>query len=114
MHYDVKKSVWDAADACKMIQEFAEGYTLETYLSDCRTRSAIERQFEILGEALNRVDDADPTFRDYLPEMGKIIGTRNRLAHGYDRIEDEIIWTAVEKYVPELQNKLTAWLEKNG
>ena len=114
MQHDVKQSVWDAADACRMIQAFAEGYTLETYQFDWRTRSAIERQFITLGEALKRVDDADPSFCDYLPEMGDVIGMRNRLTHGYDRVSNETIWTAVEKHVPELQSKLTAWLEKNG
>jgi len=114
MPHDVKKSVWDAMDACRMIQEFAEGYTLETYQQDYRTRSAIERQFEILGEALNRVNDADPSFRDHLPEMGKVIGMRNRIIHGYDRLVSSIIWDTVKDFVPDLQSKLEAWLEKNG
>jgi uncharacterized protein with HEPN domain len=114
MYYDIIQSVMDAAGACRMIQEFTAGYTLETYQRDLRTRSAVERQFEILGEALNRAEDADPAFRDSLPEMGNIIGMRNRLAHGYDRVSDAVIWDAAKTDVPDLQSKLTVWLEKNG
>jgi len=114
MFHDIIQSVMDAEEACKKIQKFAEGYTLETYEQNELTRSAIERKFGILGEALNRVDAADPTFRDYLPEMGKVIGMRNRINHGYDRVLNPLLWDAVKNNVPDLQNKLSAWLDKNG
>ena len=82
MQYDLRKSVWDAMDACQQIRGFTTGQTLETFQTDLLLRLAIERLFEIIGEALKRVDDADASFADYLPEMGMIIGMRNRIAHG--------------------------------
>ena len=114
MFHDAVQSVMDALEACRAIREFAAGLTLEDYRINRLQRSAIERQFEILGEALNRVDEADPSFREYLPEMGNIIGMRNRIAHGYDRVQNEIIWLAVEKRVPALAVKLATWLEENA
>jgi len=111
MPHDVRKSVWDALDACRKIQEFTQGHTLETYQRNLRDRSAVERQFEILGEAFCRIDEADPSFRDeHLPEMGKIIGMRNRIIHGYDVVSDVVVWDAVTHNVPPLINKLTLWL----
>jgi len=114
MYHDIIQSVTDAADACREMREMIEGYTLETYQQDRRTRLAVERLFEILGEALNRVDEADPLFRDHLPEMGKVIGMRNRIAHGYDRVNNSVLWDTILDFVPDLQDKLNAWLEKNG
>ena len=114
MYHDIVQSVMDAVDACRAIQEYSTGMTLAVYREKRQLRSSIEREFEILGEALNRIDDADPSFREYLPEMGNIIGMRNRIAHGYDRIQDEIIWLAVETRVPNLIIKLTAWLDENA
>ena len=112
MPYDVRQSMTDALDACRTIQTFTVGQTIEIYRADKMRRLAVERLFEILGEAFCRIEDADPSFRGHLPEMGSIIGMRNRVIHGYDRVDDEIIWVAVEKYVPPLMAKLAAWLEK--
>ena len=114
MRHDIRKSVWDAMEACRAIWEFADGLTLETYLANRRDRRAIERELEILGEALNRIDEADPSFRNYLPEMGRAIGMRNRLAHGYDRVSDTAVWAAAKENIPIMHGKLAAWLEKNG
>ena len=114
MLYDIRKSVWDAAEACRKIQAYTARQTLEMYLADNMRRLAIERLFGILGEAFNRIDDADPSFRDHISEMGNVIGMRNRLAHGYDRTINETVWTATQDYVPILTEKLTAWLDVNG
>ena len=114
MKHDVKKSVWDAMMACQAIQDFTEGQTLEGYRADLKLRSAVERQFEILGEAFNRIDDVDPLFRGRLPEMGDAIGMRNRISHGYDRVRDATVLDVAKMDVPILRDKLIAWLNENG
>ena len=111
MPHDVRKSVWDALNACQLIQEFTTGQTLETYQADTMRRCAVERQFEILGEAFNRIDDIDPSFRDRFSEMGDAIGMRNRISHGYDRVSDEVVWITAVKRVPSLMVKLELWLD---
>ena len=113
MLYDVRQSVMDALDACCDIQEFTKEYTLESYQADRPRRLSVERLFEILGEAFKRIDVADPLFRNHLPEMGEVIGMRNRLVHGYDVVDDETVWATVKENVPALMAKLTEWLNEN-
>ena len=113
MAHDVKKSVWDAVEACRAILEFTAGLTLEAHRSDLRNRLAIERAFEILGEALKRVRDADPSFCERFPEMRAVIGMRDRIAHGYDVVDDNIVLRAASQDLPPLMTTLKAWLEKN-
>ncbi len=108
MHHELSQSLLDALNACQSIQEFTQGQTFEQYLENKLLRSGVERQFEIMGEAFNRIDVIDTNFRDRLPEMGAVIGMRNRIIHGYDAVDDSIIWDAVQRHVP----RLTAWLEK--
>ena len=114
MPHDLRKSVWDAWNACRLIQEFTQGHTLETYLQNLRDRSAVERQFTILGEAFNRIDAVDSSFRDRFTEIGDAIGMRNRISHGYDRVNDEVVWVTTVKRIPGLMAKLATWLEENA
>jgi len=114
MPYDVRQSVMDALNACREIQEYTMGHTLETYHQSSQRVAAVERKFEILGEAFKRIDAADPSFRNRFPEAGEIIGMRNRLIHGYDVVSDAVVWTAVEKRIPHLMDKLAEWLEEHS
>jgi len=113
MPHDVKKSVWDAAKACRSIQNAMAGLDLEMYCNAEVPRLATERAFEILGEALRRVDEADPSFKKNFPEMRSSINMRNRIAHGYDIVDDEIIWNTATHDIPLLETKLRAWLDAN-
>ena len=113
MPHDLRKSVWDALNACKKIQSFTTGQTLEAYLADEMRCLAVERLFTILGEAFNRIDDVEPSFRDRFPEMGQIIGMRNLITHGYDRVNDEMIFDSIRENVPTLADKLAEWLDEH-
>ena len=103
----------DALVACKKIQTYTEGQTLEMYQADEMRRLAIERLLTILSEAFSRINDVDPSFRDHFPDLGKIIGARNRIIHGYDSVSDVIIWNALKDKIPNLTANLAAWLEEN-
>ena len=76
----------------RLIQSFVNGMSFEAYLSDEKTRLAVERSFEIIGEALNRSYKLDPEAVDSVTDCRKIISFRNILAHCYDSIEDRIVW----------------------
>ena len=102
MFLDVKKSMADALEACRTIQGFTSGHSLDTYCANHLLRSAVERQFEILGEALGRMRRADHEFNDRLPEIGAIIGMRNRIILGYDSVDDAIVWDASQTHLPKL------------
>ena len=104
----LKQRIHDAIEACRAIQHFAEGVSFDDYADDLMLRSAVERQFEILGEALNLASTANPDIGTTLPDLPKIVGMRNRIIHGYDSVDDEIIWDAVQHHVPSLLKALSS------
>jgi uncharacterized protein with HEPN domain len=75
-----------------------------TYKNDLRTRRAVERNVEFIGEALNRIITKDPTVT--ISNARKIVHTRNRIIHGYDSVSDEIIWGIVINHLPVLQTEV--------
>lgn len=71
-------------------------------------RSAVERQFEIIGEALSRLNKSEPTIAARISEYRRIIGFRNVLIHGYDAVTDSITWDIVQTKLPILTRELSA------
>jgi uncharacterized protein with HEPN domain len=84
---------------------------LDAYRDDPKTRSAVERQFEIMGEALMRLRDHDADVFHQIPDGPKIIGFRNRLIHAYDQIDHGIVWDALNANLPELLSIVSGFLE---
>ncbi len=78
--------------------------TFDAYQNDLRTRRAVERNIEIIGEALNRILSKGPEIN--ISNSRKIVDTRNRIIHGYDTVSDEIIWSIVIKYLPQLRKEV--------
>jgi uncharacterized protein with HEPN domain len=103
MRRDPRSFLWDVCDATDAILTFTRGRGLEQYRSDRMLRSAVERQFEIIGEALSRLAKADPDTAGRIPGLRRIVGFRNALIHGYDRIDDAVVWRIVESDLPELR-----------
>jgi uncharacterized protein with HEPN domain len=114
-YHDPIQCVIDAVEACRLIQEYTAGITLASYQADRMRRDATEREFEILGEAFSRIEAFDDTLRDVVvPEMGKAIGMRHHIAHGYDKVKDDVVLDTAINKIPPLLAKLEAWLEANG
>ena len=67
-------------------------------------RRAIEREFEIIGEAMSRIGKLDPTI--YISGKMQIISMRNRVIHGYDKIDNEIIWGTIVRHLPTLKTEV--------
>lgn len=80
------------------------------YISDIRTKRAIERNLEIAGEAANRILKKDKKFK--LSNAERIIGTRNRIIHGYDKISDDLIWSIDINHLPKLKDEVSLLLEE--
>jgi uncharacterized protein with HEPN domain len=100
----------DALEACRAIQQFTTGCNFAAYTADSMRRAAVERKFEILGEALNRAEESAPGLTERLPEIRRIIGMRNRIIHGYDAVDDEIVWDTVQHKIPFLLEQLSTLL----
>ena len=75
------------SDAAEAITSFTPGRSLDDYLTGRVPRSAVGRQFEIIGEALNQLRRIDAALVARIPELGRIVGFRNVLIHGYDEID---------------------------
>ncbi len=75
-------------------------------------RSAVERQFSIIGEALSRLDKDSPDVAAAIPDHGRIIAFRNILIHGYAAVDDRIVWGVIENHLASLRNAVDAQLAK--
>jgi uncharacterized protein with HEPN domain len=114
MRPETPAHLWDAAEAARLVTVFVQGKTLTIFESDVLIRSAVERQLEILGEALNRLRRADPATGTRVPNLDQIIGMRNIIAHEYGEIDYEIVWRAATTRVPGLLSVLGGLLEELG
>ena len=108
MPYDVRKLVFDLDRAVNLIIEFTSGRSLADYRNDIMLRSAVERQFEIIGEALNRMKRTDPTILARIDDFRRIIAFRNILIHGYDVVSDELVWDIITEKIPSLRAEIDA------
>ncbi|WP_425638465.1 DUF86 domain-containing protein [Algoriphagus yeomjeoni] len=75
------------------------------YQSDLKTKKAVEKNIEIIGEAINRISK-NKSSQVEIKNAQKIIGTRNRIAHEYDNISDELIWTIIIRELPKLKKEV--------
>jgi uncharacterized protein with HEPN domain len=106
MTNEVKKRLLDAVNACEAIAEFVAGKDFAAYENDRLLRSAVERQFEIIGEALNKAGAVETDVAAQIPGFQRIIGLRHRLIHGYDNVDDEILWDVVQSKIGPLRAQL--------
>ena len=108
------KHLFDALEAIRLANEFTAGVSFEAYLSSALVRSAVERQLEVVGEACQRMVSTDPALRETIPELGLAIGLRNRIIHGYDRVEHAVVYDTLTKDLPLLAQRLRAELDRFG
>lgn len=109
---DIRKYVYDIALACDLIAQFTKGKSLENYRSDPLLRSAVERQFEIVGEALSQAIKIQPSIAERGTDAARIIAFRNRLIHGYAFVSDEVVWGIIEAWLPKLISEVRLLLEE--
>ena len=112
--HETKKYLFDIAEACDLITQFTSGKTLTDYKKDPLLRSGVERQFEIIGEALNQAFQNNPSLAESISNSSRIISFRNRLIHGYATIADEVVWGVLETNLPVLTREVRNLLEKAG
>jgi uncharacterized protein with HEPN domain len=106
MDNDIKAWLYDILNAIMEIDSFFNDSSKEfsKYQSDLRTKRAVERNVEIIGEALSRILKRDETI--VISNSRKIVDTRNRIIHGYDSVSDDVIWGIVIRHLPILQTEI--------
>lgn len=110
MRLESRKLLWDMQQAARAISSFVTGKGEADYLSDLMLRSAVERQFEIIGEAMTRLAKGDIDTAVRVSEYRGIIAFRNQLIHGYHDIEHPISWRIVAAKLPVLLVEVDALL----
>ena len=103
MQSDARFFLHDVAVSAEAIRTFCVGRTLRDYEDDLMLRSACERQLEIIGEAITRLRDYHPEVFDRVDNAHAIIALRNRLIHGYDSVDSEIVWDIISSKLSDLE-----------
>ncbi|MEX0682822.1 MAG: HepT-like ribonuclease domain-containing protein [Dehalococcoidia bacterium] len=102
MRLEAKKYLYDVQQAEALIADFTEGKVFDDYERDALLRSAVERQFEIIGEALAQLARLDDALAARVTEYQRIIAFRNILIHGYADVDNRVVWDVVESKLPRL------------
>lgn len=111
MDIKIKSCLLDIQNAIEEIFEFlGDNKDFFSYQEDKKTKKAIERNLEIIGEAVNRILKTDSSFP--LKDAKHIVETRNRIIHGYDNISDEVIWTIIIRELPKLKEQVDELLKE--
>jgi len=110
MDNSVKKCLFDLKESIESIESYlGNKRDFNIYIKNKMLRRAIEREFEIIGEAMNRIDKIDSDIK--ISSKSQIINLRNRVIHGYDKVDDEIIWGTILRHLPILKREITTLFE---
>jgi uncharacterized protein with HEPN domain len=114
MQRDARAYLWDIREAADAIQTFIADVDLKAYETTPLIHSAVERKFEIIGEALNILTKEAPDLARRIPEYAEIIAFRNLLIHGYAAVDHERVWRIAQTSLPGLRTFVTALLDELG
>jgi uncharacterized protein with HEPN domain len=110
---DPKALLWDAHRASEAIVAMLSGKTFEQFDADIVLHSAVERQFEIVGEALAQLARANPAIAAQIPQLSDAVAFRKLLIHGYAVIDRRRVWEIVNDDLPSLRVTLSEILARN-
>ena len=112
MNLEIQKWLYDILVSIHSINEYVGDVRIfEVYDSDKKLRRAVEREIMIIGEAVNRIKNADSTL--IISNARQIIDTRNRIAHAYDAVNNAMIWSIVINHLPALKTEVEKLLSEN-
>ncbi len=103
MDEEIKTWLYDILNSIIEIESYFANIPkrFDNYKSDIRTKRAVERNIEIIGEAVNRILKKDRNIQ--ITNARKIVDTRNQISHGYDKVSDDVIWAIVINHLPKLK-----------
>ncbi len=110
MKPEARKYLYDMQKAVRLLHQFTAGKTIEDYRRDAMLRAAVEREFEIIGEALGRLARVDASVAAQISEHRRIIAFRNYLIHAYADVSDRLVWNVVETNLTVLSAEVDALL----
>jgi uncharacterized protein with HEPN domain len=105
MDNEIKKYLFDIQESIESIETYlGDKRDYNEYLSNKMLRRAVEREFEIIGEAMTKLDKLSPEIP--ISSKKQIINMRNRVIHGYDKIDNEIVWGTIVRHIPILKTEI--------
>ena len=112
MQRDPRTWLWDVREAAAAIVAFVNGLDADGYAGSELVHSAVERKFEIIGEALNQLSKAEPAMAARIPHLPQIVAFRNQLIHGYALVDHKTVWGVIEHSLPALQVAVATLLQE--
>ncbi len=112
MLLETKKYLSEIQQATERLMRFTKNRTMKDYSNDDLLRAGVERQFEIIGEALNRIAKYDPGTLSRITDYKRIIAFRNILIHGYDIIDNQVVWDVIQNNLPTLRREIENLLKE--
>ena len=113
MRLETQKYLYDIKRAADLLSEFTEGKRFTDYQDNPMLSAAVERKFEIIGEALSKLSKDDAATASRVSEHPRIIEFRNILIHGYAEIDDRLVWDILENKLPVLRREVDELLANN-
>ena len=104
---DAPKILGFMRDAARLVSQFTEGISFAEYEQDIMLRSAVERQFIIIGESVNLLSKADAEAVSRITNYRAIISLRNRLAHVFFDTDNGVVWNTITEHLPIFRDEVT-------
>lgn len=114
MQRDPRAFLWDVTESALAIQTFTAGMAAAHYNQSALVQAAVERKFEIIGEALNQLAKTDPTLASRIPDLPQIVAFRNQLIHGYAKVNPDTVWSVIQSSLPSLLSTTQSMLSELG
>ncbi len=110
MRRNPNKFIFDMLDSCRFLLDLTRTESVDRYRSDRVFRGAVERELQIIGEAMLQLKSHIPAMAETFTDHDRIIGFRHVLVHGYHSLDPDVVWLVIEKKLPVLQDELQAAL----
>ncbi|ART51355.1 hypothetical protein CBP34_06310 [Acidovorax carolinensis] len=114
MQRDPRAFLWDVRESALAIESFTKGMDAEAYAANPMAQAAVERKFEIIGEALNQLSKLDAGLAARIPDLAQIVAFRNQLIHGYATVNTGTVWNITQTALPALLQAVQPLLDELG
>ncbi|MEX0774619.1 MAG: HepT-like ribonuclease domain-containing protein [Phycisphaeraceae bacterium] len=112
MQRDARAFLQDIREACEAVESHVRDMSFPAYVSDRKTRAAVEREFIIIGEAVTQLDRQAPQLVQRITDYRRVVDFRNQLTHGYFVIRNEIVWNIIQVDLPLLRQQMDQLLKE--
>ncbi|MDP2368909.1 DUF86 domain-containing protein [Rhodoferax sp.] len=112
MQRDRRAFLWDVRESALAIQSFTAGLDAAAYANNLMAQAAVERKFEVIGEALNQLGKLDAAVAARIPDLPQIVAFRNQLIHGYATVNVGTVWNIAQSAVPPLIEAVQTLLDE--